>query len=107
MGEKVWVTVKDRETVGDPVATLGVGEGEAAEGDTGALALTLPVATLTVEEGEPTVMEAGGDWDRVVLPHWDSLTVLHWEEVKVVTGVAYVGFTVGAPLLWDTVTDTQ
>jgi len=88
VGVKVRVTVRDRETVGDPVATLGVGEGEAALGDTGAVALTLPVATLTVEEGEPTVMDAGGDTDTVPLTHWDTLTVLHWEAVKVVTGVA-------------------
>ena len=69
VGVKVWVTVKDREPVGDPGATRGVGEGEAALGETGALALPLPVATLTVEEGEPTVMEAGGDTDTVPLAH--------------------------------------
>ena len=107
VGVKVWVTVKDRDTVGDPVATLGVGEGEAALGDIGALALPLPVATLTVEDGEPTVMEAGGDWDRVPLLHCETVAVGHWEAVMVDTGVAYVGVTVGAPLLRVTVTDTQ
>ena len=107
VGVKVWVTVKDREPVGDPVATLGVGEGEAALGDTGALALPLPVATLTVEEGEPTVTEAGGDSDTVPVPHWEILVVGHWEEVRVATGVAYVGVTVGAPLLALTVRDRE
>ncbi len=99
--------MKDRDTVGDPVATLGVGEGEAALGDTGALALPLPVATLTVEEGEPTVIDAGGDTDTVPVTHWDTLVVGHWEEEKVATGVAYVGVTVGAPLLWVTVADAH
>ncbi len=89
------------------MSTLGVGDGEAALGDTGALALPLPVATLTVEEGEPTVMVAGGDWDRVPLPHWDTEAEALWEGELVASGVAYVGVTVGAPLLWVTVTDTQ
>ena len=50
---------------------------------------------------------AGGDSDTVPLPHWDTLEVGHWERVKEDRGVAYVGVTVGAPLLWVTVTDTQ
>ena len=39
--------------------------------------------------------------------HWDTLVVGHWEGEEVLTGVAYVGVTVGAPLLWVIVTDTQ
>ena len=74
---RVWDTEKDREPLGLRVSTLGVGEGEAALGDTGALALPLPVATETVEEGEPTVMEAGGDWDTVPVTHWETLVVGH------------------------------
>ena len=41
------------------------------------------------------------------LTHWEILVVGHWEVVQVATGVAYVGVTVGAPLLWVTVTDTH
>ncbi len=107
VGVRVLEVERDRDAVGDPVATLGVGEGEAAEGDTGALALPLPVATLTVEEGDPTVTEAGGDSDTVLVPHWDRLAVGHWEGEEVVTGVAYVGVTVGAPLLGVTVSDRE
>ena len=77
VGVKVWDTEKAREPLGLRVSTLGVGDGEAALGDTGALTLPLPVATETVEEGEPTVMEAGGDWDTVPLSHWETLVVGH------------------------------
>ena len=73
VGAKVSETVKDREVVGVMVRTEGVGELEAALGDTGALALPLPVATLTVEEGEPTVIVAGGEADRVPVLHCDTL----------------------------------
>ena len=45
------------------------------------------------------------------MAHWVTLPLVQWEGVKVVTGVAYVGVTVGAPLLcvtepdphWETV----
>ena len=82
VGDRVGVKDEDRVGGGEVdreavAAAEGVGEGEAALGDTGALALPLPVATLTVEEGEPTVMEAGGDWDRVPVTHWETLVVGH------------------------------
>ena len=77
VGVRVWDTEKDRLPEGLRVSTLGVGEGEAALGDTGALALPVPVATLTVEEGEPTVIVPGGDWDTVPLSHWETLVVGH------------------------------
>ena len=73
VGVKVSETVKDREVVGVMVGTEGVGEGEAALGDTGALGLTVPVPTLTVEEGEPTVIVAGGEAERVPVAHCDTL----------------------------------